>query len=97
MTPLQHHFPYFMDIGKLNAELKPNLAIKEDFHERFVIVILHGVFITVIPFDRFNETGGDPLYMWPALASIDIETGKLYGHGMRMGSFEEQLDKSIFK
>jgi hypothetical protein len=29
--------------------------------------------------------------MWPALATLDPETGKLYGHGMRMGSFTVQV------
>lgn len=70
---------------------KPNLIVKEDYHERYVIILLHEDFITLFPFDSFNETGGDPLYMWPALATLDPETGKLHGHGMRMGSFTVQL------
>jgi len=78
-----HHFVTFIR--------KPNLNVKVDYHERYVIILLHGDCITVIPFDSFNETGGDPLYMWPALATLDPDTGKLYGHGMRMGSFTVQL------
>jgi hypothetical protein len=70
---------------------KPNLTVHEDYHERYVIVMLHEETITIIPFASFNETGGDPLYMWPALATLDPDTGKLYGHGMRMGSFTVQV------
>ena len=78
-----HHFVTFIR--------KPNLIVKEDYYERYVIILLHEEFLTLIPFDTFNKTGGDPLYMWPALATLDPETGKLYGHGMRMGSFTVQV------
>jgi hypothetical protein len=78
-----HHFVTFIR--------KPNLIVREDYHERYVIVLLHEDNLTVIPFNSFNETGGDPLYMWPALATLDLDAGKLYGHGMRMGSFTVQL------
>ncbi len=78
-----HHFVTFIR--------KPNLIVKEDYHEQYVIVLLHEDVVNIIPFDNFNETGGDPLYMWPALATLDPDTGKLYGHGMRMGSFTVQL------
>ncbi len=64
-----HHFVTFIR--------KPNLIVKEDYHERYVITLLHEEFLTLIPFDTFNETGGDPLYMWPALATLDVESGKL--------------------
>lgn len=78
-----HHFVTFIR--------KPNLMVKEDYYERYVIVLLHEDVITVVPFDSFNETGGDPLYMWPALATLDVESNKLHGIGMRMGSFTVQL------
>lgn len=78
-----HHFVTFIR--------KPNLIVKEDYYERYVIILLHEELLTLIPFDTFNETGGDPLYMWPALATLEPETGKLYGHGMRMGSFTVQV------
>lgn len=78
-----HHFVTFIR--------KPNLIVKEDYYERYVIILLHEEFLTLIPFDTFNETGGDPLYMWPALATLEPEAGKLYGHGMRMGSFTVQV------
>lgn len=73
---------------------KPDLVTREDYYEKYVIIYLHGQSVTMIPFDSFNETGGDPLYMWPALASLDPHTGMLHGYGMRMGSFSEQLDVS---
>lgn len=66
---------------------KGNLVQKEDWHEKYVIIHLHHQEISIIPLDSFNETGGDPLYMWPALATLDVEKGILYGLGMRMGSF----------
>jgi len=66
---------------------KENLLRNQDFHEQYVIVLLHGEQLFILPFDSFNETGGDPLYRWPALALLDVEAGKLYGHGMRMGDF----------
>ncbi len=84
-----HHFVTFIR--------KPNLMVREDWYERYVIVLLHEDFISVIPFDSFNETGGDPLYMWPALASLEVESGKLYGHGMRMGSFDVQLELGMLR
>jgi len=67
---------------------KDNLVQKEDWYEKYVILHIHHQEISIIPFNTFNETGGDPLYMWPALATLDVEKGILYGHGMRMGSFE---------
>ncbi len=73
---------------------KENLEQKEDWYEKYVIIHLHHQEISIIPFDSFNETGGDPLYMWPALATLDVEKGVLYGHGMRMGSFTVKMSES---
>ncbi len=73
---------------------KENLVQKEDWYEKYVIIHLHHQEISIIPFDSFNETGGDPLYMWPALATLDVEKGVLYGHGMRMGSFSVVISGS---
>ncbi len=73
---------------------KGNLVQKEDWYEKYVIIHLHHQEISIIPFDSFNETGGDPLYMWPALATLDVENGVLYGHGMRMGSFTVKMSES---
>lgn len=71
---------------------KPDLVTKEDYYEKYVIIYLHGQSVTMIPLDSFNETGGDPLYMWPALAVLDINKGLLHGTGMRMGSFTIPFD-----
>lgn len=70
---------------------KSNLHVAEDWYERFVILYLHEDQMQIIPMDAFNETGGDPMYVWPALASLNPETMILYGHGMRMGSFQINL------
>ena len=70
---------------------KHNLHTPEDWHEKYVIVHLHGQRLEILPFTTFNETGGDPMYQWPALASLNTATGMLYGHGMRMGSFEVKI------
>jgi len=75
---------------------KPDLITLEDYYEKYVIIHLHGQNVTMIPFDSFNETGGDPLYMWPALATLDLSTGLLHGIGMRMGSFTIPLDLNQF-
>lgn len=71
---------------------KTNLNVAEEWYERFVILYLHQDQMQIMPMDAFNETGGDSMYVWPALASYDPERRILYGHGMRMGSFEIKLN-----
>lgn len=83
-TPLQYdHFITFIR--------KENLITPDASFEKYVIVVLHEQNMTIIPFDDFNETGGDPMYKWPALASLDLTTGKIHGIGMRMGTFTIQM------
>lgn len=74
---------------------KGNLVRKEDYFEQYVILLMHRMELSIIPFYSFNETGGDQMYMWPALASLDIASGKLHGHGMRMGSFTIELGAGL--
>jgi hypothetical protein len=81
--PTQRTFEYFVTFWR-----KDNLVQKENLYEKYVIVHMHHQEVSIIPFGNFNESGGDPLYMWPALATLDAEKGIIYGHGMRMGSFE---------
>ena len=70
---------------------KQNLDTIEDWYEKYVILHLHEDRIQVVPMDILNETGGDPMYVWPALASFSPSKGILYGHGMRMGTFEVKM------
>ena len=84
--PTQLTYEHFVTFWR-----KENLVQKEDWHEKYVIIHLHHQEISIMPFNSFNETGGDPLYMWPALATLDVEKGILYGHGMRMGSFTAEI------
>ncbi|HZV69503.1 MAG TPA: hypothetical protein VFG10_08165 [Saprospiraceae bacterium] len=70
---------------------KENLITPDESFEKYVIVHLNKYHLTIIPFDEFNETGGDPMYKWPALATLDLNSGKLHGIGMRMGTFTIQL------
>lgn len=80
------HFDHFVTFIR-----KPNLVTQEDWYEKYVIVHLHQDRIQIVPLDMLNETGGDPMYVWPALASWSPTKGILYGHGMRMGSFEVSM------
>lgn len=70
---------------------KEGLTYQQDYYENFVIVLIEKEQINLIPFDWFNKTGGDYGYVWPATARL--ESGKLYGQGMRMGNFTVELDK----
>ncbi len=87
-TILNYH--YFVTFFR-----KTNLERKENFHEQYVIIILHENKINIIPLEQFNESGGDPLYVWPAVASLETTTGKLHGYGMRMGSFSIDISMHI--
>lgn len=69
----------------------PNLPQPESHFEQYVVIHLHGGYITVIPMDEFNASGGDPMYVWPVLASYEPQSGILYGLGMRMGEFSMRL------
>ena len=70
---------------------KQDLTYKQDYYEKFAIVIINKDDINIIPFDWFNEKGGDYGYVWPATARLDKE--KLYGQGMRMSDFCIKLGK----
>ena len=83
---LKGMYEHFVTFGR-----KENLVTPENWHEKYVILHLHDDQLTIRPLTEFNETGGDPMYQWPALASFNPSTGILYGHGMRMGSFEVKL------
>ena len=84
--PVKGLYEHFVTFAR-----KENLVTPESGHEKYVILHLHGDQLTIRAFTEFNETGGDPMYQWPALASFNPATGILYGHGMRMGSFEVRL------
>src|SRR5205085_5183894 len=72
---------------------KEDLKYDQEHFERFVIVTINQSCISLIPFDKFNKTGGDYGYVWPAIARVDKNTKKLYGQGMRMADFEVDIDK----
>ncbi|OLY93652.1 hypothetical protein SAMN05444008_114138 [Cnuella takakiae] len=87
----KNHVKSYLDVGLLVTYVrKENLTYNKDYFENFVIVIIEQEQINLIPFDWFNKTGGDYGYVWPALARLD--TGKLYGQGMRMANFTVDLD-----
>ena len=50
---------------------KKDLTYKQDYYEKFAIVIINKDNINIIPFDWFNEKGGDYGYVWPATARLD--------------------------
>ena len=64
-----------------------------DYYESFAVVVITDNVVEMIPFDWFNEKGGDYGYVWPALAQIDTK-GNLIGSGMRMDNFKTELRKS---
>lgn len=66
-----------------------------DYYETFVIVVITDNVVEIIPFDWFNEKGGDYGYVWPALAQIDTN-GNLIGSGMRMENFKVELRKKAY-
>ena len=70
---------------------KNDLKYDLDYYENYVVVIINNENIKLIPFEKFNKTGGDYGYVWPAIARIDIHNKKLYGKGMRMTNFEFEL------
>ena len=72
---------------------KNDLKYDLDYYENYVIVIINIENIKLIPFEKFNKTGGDYGYVWPAIARIDILNKKLYGKGMRMTDFEFELNQ----
>ena len=63
-----------------------------DYYESFAVVVITDNVVEMIPFDWFNEKGGDYGYVWPALAQIDTN-GNLIGSGMRMENFKTELRK----
>lgn len=63
-----------------------------DYYETFAIIVITDNLVELIPFDWFNEKGGDYGYVWPALAQIDTN-GNLIGSGMRMENFKTELRK----
>ena len=75
-------------------ERMDGLKYELDFYESFVIVIINGNEVELVPFDWFNKTGGDYGYVWPAIAQLDIARNELKGSGMRMGDFRIKLNES---
>lgn len=78
-----HHFVTYIR--------KSDLVQPDDRHEKYVVLYLHQDQLHVIPMQEFNATGGDPMYVWPVLASYDASSDTLYGAGMRMGTFSMKL------
>ena len=72
---------------------KNDLKYDLDYYENYVIVIINNENIKLIPFEKFNKTGGDYGYVWPAIAKIDIANKMLYGKGMRMQNFELKIEQ----
>ena len=70
---------------------KSDLKYDLDYFENFVIIIISGSIIELLPFDSFNKTKGDYGNVWPAVARIDTAHNKLIGRGMRMTDFEIDL------
>lgn len=66
-----------------------------DYYETFAIILITDNLVELIPFDWFNEKGGDYGYVWPALAQIDTN-GNLIGSGMRMENFKTELRKKAY-
>lgn len=66
-----------------------------DFHESYGIIIITGNTVELIPFDWFNEKGGDYGYVWPAVAQLDSNEN-LIGDGMRMGCFKIGIRKDAY-
>jgi hypothetical protein len=71
---------------------KEDLTYQQDYYEKFAIVIINTSDINIVPFDWFNQIGGDYGYVWPAIARMD--KNRLYGQGMRMANFSVELDKA---
>ncbi len=66
-----------------------------DYYETYAIIVITDNVVEMIPFDWFNEKGGDYGYVWPALAQIDTN-GNLIGSGMRMENFKTELRKKAY-
>jgi len=66
-----------------------------DYYETFAIIVITDNVVEMIPFDWFNEKGGDYGYVWPALAQINTN-GNLIGSGMRMGDFKTEIRKKAY-
>ncbi len=73
---------------------KEDLKYEQEYYERFVIVIIKNQHLNIIPFDRFNKSGGDYGYVWPATARLDTTNCILYGQGMRMSDFTIDLNQA---
>jgi hypothetical protein len=84
----------FPDEFKTLSELivfsrKQDVKYDLEFFERFVLLSIYpgDNLIVVTPFDEFNKTGGDYGYVWPAIANRELNSGNIYGSGMRMSNF----------
>lgn len=73
---------------------KDSLQYNEDYCEKFAIIIVEKEHINILPFDWFNTASTEYDYVWPATAKLEIDSGKLYGQGMRMADFCIELDKA---
>lgn len=70
------------------------IKYEEGFYDSFGIIIVNEDMVELIPFDWFNEKGGDYGYVWPALARLDIDNNLLVGEGMRMDKFNVPINRS---
>ena len=68
------------------------IRYKLDLYETFGIIVITDNVVEFIPFDWFNEKGGDYGYVWPALAQLESNQN-LIGSGMRMENFKIELRK----
>lgn len=66
---------------------KSSLKYKQEYFEKFVILVVNGRSIELIPFEWFNLNKGDYGYVWPATARINLGKNYLMGEGMRMSPF----------
>lgn len=64
-----------------------------EYYDHYAILMIHENEVDLIPFDSFNEKGGDLGYVWPVLAQLDIDNRLLWVEGMRMEKFSVKLHK----
>ena len=71
---------------------KNDLKYDQPYFEQYIIIIMNGSTLEILPFEWFNKVSGDYGYVWPAIARLDRAQNKLYGQGMRMTNFIVDLD-----
>lgn len=66
---------------------KSSISYNKASYEQYAVVIIQKEQVTIIPLDGFNKANSQYDYTWPAIARLNLDTGKLYGEGMRMPPF----------